>query len=426
MERNNYKIHIIGAGISGLIAAKTLEEVGYHPTILEASDRVGGRVKTDIVNGYQLDQGFQVLLDAYPQAQKHLDFRKLELQRFLPGALIYNNGKKFQIGDPLRHLGLLWHTIFAPVGSISDKLKIFKLNRKLKNKSIESIFESESKTTLQYLRDFGFSQKIIERFFRPFFSGIFLEPNLETSSRMFEFVYKMFGDGLATLPKAGIGEISNQLKSQLQQTEIRYNCKVKQVEERFIVLENGQKIETHFSIIATPGDHLVPNLNNQKTAWRSCYNMYFETKSQSIKKPLIGLIADKGALINNIFFTTTLETSKKGTNYLLSVTVVKQTNLPEDSLIESVKKELKTYCNISDAKFLKLYHIPRALPNIQELQGDISPTETQLKPTIYLAGDYLLNGSLNAAMLSGERAAQGVIMSLEDGLIVDELTSEYI
>ena len=75
---------------------------------------------------------------------------------------------------------------------------------------------------------------------------------------------------------------------------------------------------------------------------------------------------------------------------------------------------------------LKSYHIKQALPDLDYLQYEISPTETQLKPNIYLAGDHLLNGSLNGAMLSGERAAQGLIMSLEDGLVVENLSSEYI
>ena len=102
MNKQDHKIHIIGGGISGLIAAKVLEEHGIYPILLEATDRVGGRVKTDIVSGYQLDHGFQVLLTAYPAAQKYLDFKALELQKFMPGATIFKNKKQVTIGDPLR------------------------------------------------------------------------------------------------------------------------------------------------------------------------------------------------------------------------------------------------------------------------------------------------------------------------------------
>lgn len=426
MNRADYKIHIIGAGISGLIAAKTLESKGYKPTIIEATDRVGGRVKTDIVEGYQLDHGFQVLLDAYPQAVEHLDYKTLDLQEFLPGATIFSNGKQQNIGDPLRHLSLLFPTLFSSVGNISDKLKILKLNSTLKNTTLEAIFESKATSTLEFLKAKGFSEDIITTFFKPFFSGIFLEPNLETSSRMFQFVYKMFGEGLATLPKAGIGAIPNQLKEGLTQTEFIFNTKVSEVKDTSVTLSDGKEIDTHFTIITSSASYLISNLKDQGTDWKSCYNLYFEVEKRTISKPLIGLIADEDAIINNIFFHNSLETKSNGEKELLSVTVVKQTNLSENELVKRVEQELQNYCNITTSKHLKTYHIKQALPNLDNLQYDLAASETQIKPTIFLAGDYLLNGSLNAAMLSGERAAQGLIMALEDGLVVNNITSEYV
>lgn len=195
MKKEDYKIHIIGAGISGLVAAKVLENHGYSPILMESTDRVGGRVKTDLVDGYQLDHGFQVLLTAYPAAQQYLNLEALELQNFLPGATIFLDDKKKTIGDPLRNISLLIPTMFSGIGTFSDKVKILKLNRLLKKTTVSEIFAKAEKTTLQYLIDFGFSEEIIAQFFTPFFSGIFLEPELATSSRMFEFVYKMFGEG---------------------------------------------------------------------------------------------------------------------------------------------------------------------------------------------------------------------------------------
>ena len=219
MKKTSSKIHIIGAGVSGLIAAQVLENYGYQPTIIEATSSVGGRVKSDLVNGYSLDRGFQVLLTSYPAAKKYLDFETLTLQKLLPGAVIFKNGKAQTIGDPLRSISLLIPTLFSSIGSLSDKLKILKLNTLLKKKNVDTIFKEDEKTTFQYLKDIGFSEEMIQTFFKPFFSGIFLEPNLDTSSRMFEFVYKMFGEGLAVLPKAGIQAISDQLKDNLKNTK---------------------------------------------------------------------------------------------------------------------------------------------------------------------------------------------------------------
>ena len=176
MEKKSTKIAIVGAGVSGLIAAITLEKEGYSPTIYEATDGIGGRVKTDIVDAYQLDHGFQVLLDAYPMAQKYLDYEDLKLQKFLPGAQIYYNGKNSIIGDPLRELGLLLPSLTSNVGTLGDKVKVFKLNTELKRKTVEEFFKEPETSTLEFLSKFGFSEGIITKFFKPFFSGIFWSP----------------------------------------------------------------------------------------------------------------------------------------------------------------------------------------------------------------------------------------------------------
>ena len=409
MKQKSPSIHIIGGGISGLIAARVLEEYGLSATIIEATDRLGGRVKTDVVDGYSLDHGFQVLLTAYPAAKKYLDFDALALQEFLPGSAIFKNGKQKIIGDPLRNLSLLLPTLFSGIGTVNDKLKILALNRRLKKKSIQNIFAEKEQTTLAYLENIGFSETIITDFFIPFFSGIFLENKLETSSRMFEFVYKMFGQGNAALPKDGIQAIPKQLFEKLKSTTIIFNTKVKSVENGSIKLESGETLKSNFTIIATQASGLVSNLKNQATLWKSCDTLYFEVAKREIKKPLIGLIAMHNALINNIFYHTSLQTSATATKELLSVTVIDRQNLTNKQLVTEVQKELKELCNIDFCTFIKQYNIPMALPKLQDIQYEMLPSETRLTETIFLAGDTQLNGSLNAAMIAGERAALEVI-----------------
>ncbi len=425
MERTEYKINIIGAGLSGLVAAKVFEDHGYAPAIYESSSSVGGRVKTDIVEGYQLDHGFQVLLNAYPKAKQYLNYDALELQELKPGAVIYSDGKSHTLGDPLRDLSLLLPTLLSGVGYTSDKFRIFQLNQDLKKKTLKEIFETEETTTLQYLQHKHFSKEMIRKFFKPFFSGIFLEEELKTSSRMFEFVYKMFGEGLAVIPRKGMGEITMQLAAGLDKTTFHFNTPVQKVEQGKIVLTGGKEIISHFTVIATEASSLVSNLKGQEILWKSCHNFYFEVPKRSIDKPLIGLVSDTQAIINNLFFHTSVETAYKGNKELLSVTVVKDTDLEGEALVNKVKEDLKIYCGIGEVRFLKHYSIPKALPCLMPLHYELEPTETQLNSSIFLAGDQLLNGSQNAAMLSGERAALGVIQTLEGGTITGELTSEY-
>lgn len=407
-------IYIIGAGISGLIAAKVLEENGYNAIILETTNSCGGRMKSEIIDGYTLDKGFQVLLDAYPAVNKHLDLNALNLEKFTPGAAIFKNGKPRLIGDPIRERSLLLPTLFSSAGQFLDKLKVLQLTKALKNKTIQDIFKEEETSTLEYLTQYGFSKKFIHSFFKPFFTGIFLEPELSTSSRMFEFIFKMFGEGFATLPMSGIGCIAEQLQNKLQSTEIRFNTKVKAIRNGEIELENGATIESNYTIVATEANHLIRQLRGQHTEWKSCEVLYFETKNRVINKPLIGLVPDSEALINNIFYHTSLETNPKPHNELLSVTIVKPHQLSNHDLIKQVEKELKQYCGITTHKFIKRYSIPQALPNLRNIQYEISPFETQLMEGIFLAGDTVVNGSLNAAILSGESAAMGVLNGLKD------------
>ena len=408
MDAKRSTVHIVGAGISGLIAATVLEKQGLAPVIIEASDRPGGRVKTDIVEGFQLDHGFQVLLTQYPAAQKYLDYNKLELQEFKAGACVFVKGKPRFFGDPLRDFGMLFSTLFSGIGTLMDKIKIFQLNLKLKKKSIQSIFETDEQTTLDYLKSFGFSDKIIEAFFRPFFGGIFLETALVTSSRMFEFVFKLFGEGMAALPKAGIEAIVQQLTQKLQHTTFHFNTKVETIKDNVMLLQNGEQISYDYVIIATEARGLVANMSAEPIAWKACQTLYFTTPSRLYQAPFIGLIGNKNSLINNIFYHNSLPTTQKGTEELLSVTVVKEHQLSEEALIAQVTKELQAACKIEQLSFLKLYNIPKALPQLHHLQYDLSKEATQWTNRIFLAGDVQLNGSLNAAMLAGERAAERV------------------
>ncbi|MFT4754091.1 MAG: protoporphyrinogen oxidase [Salibacteraceae bacterium] len=414
MKNQQNKIHIIGAGVSGLIAATVLEQNGFSPVIIEASDRVGGRVKTDLVGGYQLDHGFQVLLTAYPAARKYLDFESLDLQKIASGASIFMNKEQKIIGDPLKDMSLLLPTLFSGIGNFSDKLKVWKLNTYLKNKSIPDIFADTEQSTFSYLTNIGFSNEMITDFFTPFFSGIFLERHLETSSRMFEFIYKMFGEGYAAIPKAGMEAIPKQLFQNLKNTTFKFNTKVASIKEGEITLTDHTKLENNFTIVATAASNLISNLRSDTTDWKSCHTLYFETESRVISQKLIGLIPESGALINNIFYHTSLNTAASSNKELLSVTVIDSQNMPSETLIEQVKKELSAYCGIDIHAFIKEYSIPLALPNLTDVQYEMQPSETRLTTRIFLAGDTQLNGSLNAAMISGERAAIGVVETISN------------
>ncbi|MFD2201303.1 NAD(P)/FAD-dependent oxidoreductase [Shivajiella indica] len=408
-------IYIIGAGISGLIAAYELEMAGYSPIILESSDEVGGRVRTDKFKDYLLDRGFQVLLTAYPEAQRYLDYEALKLKKFSPGAIILKPGNSFIIHDPLRNPLKLINMVFSGVGTFLDKIKIFSLTKSLEKKSIEEIFQEPSQTTLQFLKDYGFSDKIIDNFFKPFFSGIFLENELNTSSRMFKFVFKMFAMGHAAIPENGMQQIAEQLKNKLTKSQIIFNSPVKKIEGTTLYLSSGGEIQADRIIVATKPDKLIPQLSGQFKAGRKVINIYYSIFHSFVAQPMIALVTDPQFLINNLVFMTDISKAySQNTKALLSVSIVKPVESIE-KLEKMVAIELEALTKIKAEYFehIKTYLIEEALPQVEDFACTLSPTNTKVLDGVYLAGDFLLNGSINAAMTAGRKAAEAVILSLQ-------------
>lgn len=396
MSEKAAQVIIVGAGVSGLVAARVLEQHNISPLVLEATESVGGRVKTSAVNGYQLDHGFQVLLTAYPMAQKYLDYNALNLRYFRPGALLFSNDMRQLLGDPLRDGGSLIPTLTSTAASFSDKWKIFKLTLKLKGKTLDSIFSEPETTTATYLETYGFSKAVIRNFFKPFFSGIFLEDELRTSSRMFEFVFKMFAEGKAAIPKAGIGAISEQLQNQLQQTTFQFNTEVLKVKDGTVFLANGEELQADFVISCLPSKPLD---------WKSCENFYFKVDEGKLPSNLIGLLCESDTLVNNINMHKI-----EGQEAIVSLTVVKKHGLSERELEQKIRFELESQCSIRLGKLIHKFEIKKALPDLEGLLN--YPTNNQQHAKTILAGDHTANSSLNAAMASGEAAALKVLQLL--------------
>lgn len=408
-----HDVIIVGAGLSGLSAAVHLHRQGRKVLILEASDRAGGRVKTDSVDGFILDRGFQVLLTAYPEAKKLLNYKDLQLCKMLPGATVLYDGGTFEIADPFRRPKALFSTLFAPVGTILDKINTLWLKNKLQKMSIDTIFTQPEQTTLQQLSDYGFSQKMIQRFYKPFLSGIYLENQLTTSNRMFDFVMKMFSDGDVAIPALGMEEIPKQLVSQLPESSIQYYKKVSKIVQNTLILEDGTTFEANQIVIATNANELTKQfLPNQKTTAQQVTNVYFEARIAPTKKAIVVLNASSTKKwVNNL--TVLSNVSKMYAppeKVLVSISYNGLAPIEDFELAENMKKELEQWYGkqVHDWKMIKTYRIDYALPIQDSVKNELSISEIKISDTLFICGDYLLNGSVNAAFKTGRLVAEAM------------------
>jgi phytoene dehydrogenase-like protein len=413
MEQQQYDAIIIGAGLAGLTAALHLEKYNLRPLIIDKDERVGGRIKTDEIDGFLLDRGFQVILEDYPILQEYLNLKDLYLQSFEPGAILFNDTEKFKVRDVRRKPFSALAMAFSPVGTFMDKVRLGNMVTELQKQDVASLFTKPETTTLDYLQKRGFSKKIIERFFKPFFAGIYLENNLQTSSRMFEFVFKLFSEGNTCVPARGMEEIPKQLKAKLKQTEFMFQTEVKAVEANKITLSDGQILNSEQIVVSTPG---LLTQERSDLNWQSTSNFYFETDASVLNQALIALNFKQDALVNN--FTVLTDTSKlyapKG-KHLVSVSL---TSTPKESVEETSRKiknelALSFGSDVQNWRYLHHYNVDKALPVLSDLQHKMPFEETRIAEGLYLAGDYLLNASINGAMQSGESAAKALILNFK-------------
>lgn len=393
------KVAIVGAGVAGLTAANYLHRANLDFTVFEVSDQPGGKLQTERVEGFTLDMGFQVFLTAYPEAKALLNFNTLKLNYFEPGAVLKLKDKFVEIYDPIRQPSKILNGLTSPVGNLLDKIKILQLSNALKRLSIEEIFHTPECSTFEDLKRLGFSGKIIERFFKPFLGGIFLERPLKTSNRMFRFVMKMFAEGNAALPESGIVKVAEQLAQNIPVETIQYQKKVSGIAKGKVIIENED---------AQSFDYILSSVNfsEEKTQQHNqVCNLYFAATVAAVKGKKLILNANGSGLVNNVVFVDEIDSSvaPEGKS-LVSVSVIGNPNLSDKALVKAVQQELSEWFGMvaKTWKHLKTYRIEKALPFCPHINNNITPVE---RDGIIYIGDEFTFGSLNAAMESGRKAA---------------------
>ena len=416
---------VIGAGLAGLACARELIGGGLRVRVLEAADAPGGRVRTDVVDGFRLDRGFQVLLTEYPEARRVLNYDALALKNFVPGALVRQAGRFHRFADPFRELGKAVAFAIDPIVPIGDKLRVAKLRRECLGLTEEQLFALPEETTRDFLRRSGFTPAIVERFFEPFFSGIFLERNLTTSARWFRWLFRLFATGFAAVPELGMEQIPQQMASGLPAGTVQYGAAVKSVQKssrgwrvdagesgtfyagQLVMATREQDAKRLLSPLRKPG--AAPG-----RAWNRTTTFYYAADVSPVDEAAIVLNGDGASAgpVNHLAVMSMVSPAYAPPgSHLICANVVGQA--PEsDAAMETLETEIRAQLKrwfgdqVSRWAVLAGYPIAQAVP----MQSTFaSPRPTPVDSGVLLCGDYVGSASIQGALLSGAKAATSAI-----------------
>ncbi len=431
MNSDSSPIIIIGAGMAGLACATWLHRAGRPVLLLEAADAVGGRVRTDLTpEGFRLDRGFQVLQTNYPEARRLFDYKALNLKAFRSGAVIrLPDGAESKLQNPLQKPLAAFSALASPIGTLADKLLILSLVRHVLRHTPDELLARPAIDTLSFLRRYGWSEQMIDTFFRPFFGGVFLDRELTTASNFFEFIFQQFVTGEAAIPALGMQELPAQLAARLPAGTVRLHTPVAGIVDGGQVrLTTGQVLQASGIVLATdglaarrllagrsgnPDDTPGQEAGSYPTAARLTTCTYFATAgghSPGRNDKLLRLNATPGALAHNVAFPADVSgTYAPAGRSLISVSTHGERSLSEEELTARLREELAAWFGPAARQWehLRTYRIAAALPVYSAGQPPEQPLK--LADNLYRCGDWAAYPSLNGALATGRAVAEMII-----------------
>ena len=405
---------IVGAGLAGLVCAQDLSRHGIDCQVLEASDGVGGRVRTDSMDGFLLDRGFQILLLAYPQVQQRLDLDALDVRLFEPGARVRSDGQFHHLSDPLRRPLGLGRTMMAPVGSLADKARLIPLIVDVRRHPVPDLLRRPDVTTAARLQRAGFSSGMIESFWRPLFAGIGLDPELDVSARRFDTILRMLAVGATGVPRRGMGAIPAQLAATLPLSTIRFEAPVAAVDSSGATLSDGETIKARIVVVATEGPEAnrllgarVPDPGSRAAA--CCW---FAAREAPLSGPVLILDGDDSGPAKNVAVMSEVASSYAPPGRALVAAAVPGPDALAPDLDARVRRQMAQWFESSETEWehLRTDIIPHGQPT---QRPPFHPKRrVDLGEGLFVCGDHRDTASIQGAMFSGERTAAAVLAAL--------------
>jgi phytoene dehydrogenase-like protein len=405
-SRDGLRVIIVGAGLAGLACAADLAAVGVPVQVLEAGNAVGGRVRTDERSGFLLDRGFQVFNTAYPQVQQRADLRLLQLCPFTPGMLLHTSRGRVRFADPTRDPRQFADVVRGRLAGPRDVAALMALCARDMLLPASLVRRGRDRTTREALTAAGISGELIERMFRPFLSGVFLEDDLETSSRFFHLVWRSMLRGSLCLPRHGMQAFPEQLATALAPGTIRLEAPVSRLTNEGVQLGDGSYLPADVVVVATgpaAAATLLPGLNVPAT--RTVTTLYHAMPSPPLAEPTLLVDSEQVVLHTSVLTEVTRSYSRDG-RALVSTSVL---GPDRDNLEFSVRSRLEVLyeADTRDWQHIATYTIEDALPAMPPPHP--LSRGCRLSPRHYICGDHRSTGSIQGALASGARAAREIL-----------------
>lgn len=400
---------IVGGGLAGLACARLLTRHGIDVTLLEAADDVGGRVRTDAVDGFLLDRGYQIVLTQFPELHHQLDVPALGLERYDSGAVVRIHGRFHRVDDPRRHPTRMLSTITAPVGTFADDLRTVALLVDLMRTEPRALLRRPDSSTVDALRDRGFSAKMIERFWRPLFAGIQLDPHLEVSSRRFEIILSMLAEGGATHPAAGIQALPRQLAASIPPGVIELDARVDRIDGTTAHLADGRRIEARALVVATEGPAAARLLGIADPGSRAESCVYYGADAAPVPDRMIVLNGSRTGPVNNLAVISNVAPGYAPPGRALVAAVAPGPITHDDAELEvATRRQLRGWFGrvVDGWEHLRTYRIAHAHPD--QRPGFSPKQRVRLGDGLYVCGDHRDTASTQGALFSGRRTASAI------------------
>jgi phytoene dehydrogenase-like protein len=401
---------IVGGGLAGLAAARRLDRAGVEWLLVEAADRVGGRVATDVVDGWRLDRGFQVLNTAYPRLPALADIDALDMRYFTSGVLVRRGGELHRLENPLRGPLAAPSTIASGVGTLGDRLKFAALATRCATLPAAKLLEARETTTQEMLRRAGLSHRMIEEVLRPFLSGVFGERSLDTSSHVFSMVLRSFARGRIGVPAAGMAALPAAIAGPLPFPQLLIGARTLSVGPGIVVTEGGE-LRSRAVIVATDpvtASTLLPQLPTPDMHGLTTF--YFGADHAPIDEPTLLLDGDRREIIANTIVMSNAAPEYAPPGKSLIAASVVGVSAPSSASEAVIRVELSRMYGVAtdDWELLSVVSLPQALPAARVPQANLRKP-VDLGEGLFVAGDHRDSPSLQGAMAGGWRTAGAVL-----------------